>query len=188
MLDLYNEHRPAMKTGDFLDWKSDTLLGVIIRAKTGGTGNHGCLVDRLAGLSGDRIFTLEALGGPFRPYYLSLRLKEFTGKVWWYALRDEWDKEAIRGEIETRMWSHVGIDYDFPGLFANAIRKVEADDGLLFCYEACFLELGFHGPVPVTAKEFEGLKIFKTPVLIYDSALENGGVDYDNPSQSDIRG
>ncbi len=181
MLDLYSQYRPFIKTGDFLDWRSDSLLGLAIRAKTGGEGNHGCLADRLTGLAGDRIFTLEALGGPYRPYYLSLRLREFSGKVWWYPLCDEWDKDEVRREIEVRMWAHVGTDYDLPGLFANAIRKVEDDDTLLFCYEGCFIELGFHGKVPVAGKEFEGLRIFKPRVLIYDSSLENGGVDYESP-------
>lgn len=165
-LTLYNAVRPYIKTGDFLAWDSRLPLGETVQVFTGGDDNHGCLVDRLTGIAGDRIFSLEALGGPFRPYYLSLRLKEFKGRVWWYPLCDAWDTSEIRGEIEKRMWGHVGIGYDFPALFENAIRKVKADDKLLFCYEAVFLELGFSGEVPVRRQDFAALKIFKEPVRI----------------------
>lgn len=165
-LTLYTAVRPYIKTGDFLAWDSRFPLGEAIQVFTGGDDNHGCLVDRLNGLAGDRLFTLEALGGPFRPYYLSLRLKEFRGRVWWYALCDKWDTPAIRAKIEKRMWAHVGIGYDYPALIENAIRKVAADDKLLFCYEAVFLELGFVGEVPVTRDGFAALNIFKAPVRI----------------------
>ncbi len=165
-LTLYNAVRGHIKTGDFLAWHSDTPLGISIRTVTGADDNHGCLVDRLTGLAGDRILSLEALGGPFRPYYLSLRLSEFDGKVWWYPLCAEWDTPEIRREIEIRMWSHVGIGYDYPSLFVNAIRKVKADEKLLFCYEEAFISLGFSGEVPVNRYEFEALKIFKDPVRV----------------------
>jgi hypothetical protein len=165
-LSLYNSIRPYIKTGDFLSWDSDTPLGGTIQAFTGSDDNHGCLVDRLTGLAGDRILSLEALGGPFRPYYLSLRLQEYKGRVWWYPLCNEWDTENIRREIEARMWSHVGIGYDYPALFENAIRKVKADPKLLFCYEEAFISLGFSGKVPTSRNEFAALKIFRDPVRI----------------------
>jgi hypothetical protein len=163
---LYNALRNDIKTGDFLSWDTSSALGETIQVFNGSDDNHGCLVDRLTGLAGDRIFSLEALGGPFRPYYLSLRLKQFKGKVYWHALCDEWDMTEIRKEIEFRMWSHVGIGYDYPALFKNAIRKVKADPKLLFCYEEAFISLGFSGEVPVNRHEFEALKIFKDPIRI----------------------
>lgn len=166
-LTLYNAVRPFIKTGDFLDWDSHTPLGETIQAFTGGDGNHGCLVDRMSGLAGDRLYTLEALGGPFRPYYLSLRLQEHRGRVWWYPLCDAWDTIEIRTRICRDMYAQIGKGYDYPALLINAIRKVSADDSLLFCYEAVFMALGFHGKVPVTGNDMAArLKIFKEPVRI----------------------
>lgn len=160
------EIRPFIKPADFLAWDSESPLGDSIQLFTGSDDNHGCLADRLTGVAGDRLFTLEALGGPFRPYYLSLRLQEHRGHVWWYPLCDSWDNDAKRREIMLKAYNQIGIGYDYASLLENAIHPVDADPTKLFCYEACFLAYGFEGKVPVSRKEFENLGIFKEGVLI----------------------
>jgi hypothetical protein len=164
-LDLYEKVRDQINTGDLLLWKSHSALGFFIRLFSKASVNHAGLAVRLFGITWPRVFTIEALEKGVQPYFLSSRLEEFDGEVWWYPLCNEWDKFEIRQEIEERMWKHVGIKYDYPSLFKNAIRKVEADDKLLFCSEAAFLELGFTGTAP-TPGDIPGLKIFKEPVRI----------------------
>ncbi len=164
-LALYHEHRDHIRTGDLLLWKSHSLLGALIRLFSRQATNHAGLAVRLFGKAGARIFTIEALEKGVRPYFLSSRLEDFDGEVYWYALCDEWDTYEIRQEIEIRMWKHVGVKYDYPSLFANAIRHVTANEDLLFCSEAVFLELGFSGIAP-TPGELPALKIFQDPVRI----------------------
>jgi hypothetical protein len=164
-LALYNAARVHIQTGDMLLWKSHSLLGALIRYFSRKPENHASQAERLVGMAGVRLFTIEALEDGVNPNYLSTRLQNFSGQVYWYALCDQWDKYDIRLEIERRLWSQVGTRYDYPSLFVNAIRHVEADDSLLFCSEAVFLALGFKGKAP-TPGELPGLKIFKDPVRI----------------------
>ena len=164
-LRVYHQYRDKIRTGDLLLWKSHSLLGVLIRAFSKQATNHAGLAVKLYGQAGPRVFTIEALEKGVRPYFLSSRLEDFDGEVYWYPLCTEWDSFEVRREIEERMWRHVGTKYDYPALFANAIRKVSADDKLLFCSEAVFLELGFKGMAP-TPGELPSLKIFKDPVRI----------------------
>jgi hypothetical protein len=164
-LDLYEQYRDQINTGDLLLWKSHTPIGFIIRLFSKSNVNHAGLAVRMFGMTWPRVFTIEALEKGMQVNFMSTRLEEFDGEVWWYSLCPEWDKPEIRQEIEERMWKHVGIGYDYPSLFVNAIKKVEADDKLLFCSEAAFLELGFKGIAP-TPGDMPGLKIFNEPVRI----------------------
>lgn len=164
-LTLYNAVRDLIKTGDLLLWKSHSLLGVLIRVFSKQATNHAGLAVKLYGHTGPRVFTIEALEKGVRPNFLSSRIEDFDGEVYWYPLCAVWDTFEVRREIEARMWNHVGTKYDYPALFTNAIKKVTADDKLLFCSEAAFLELGFNGTAP-TPGELPALKIFKDPVRI----------------------
>lgn len=162
-LELYTAARDQIKTGDLLLWRSRNIIGAAIRMFSRASVNHACLVDRLGGYSGFRLFAIDAGADGMQPKYLSLQLQNYSGEVWWYPLKDEW--ESARPLIEQRMWEQVGIKYDYPSLFMNAIRHVEADGDLLFCSEGAFLQLGYKGTAP-TPGEMPGLGIFKKEVRI----------------------
>lgn len=164
-MNLYTYYKDQMKTGDLLEWKSNTPLGFTIRAFTGQNVNHDSLVLRLTEYEGleRRRWTMEALENGTVLNLLSRRLEQFDGEVWWYPLKDEWNPK--RGEIGERACKMVGIPYDYPSLFKNAFTRTMADAERLFCSEYCFLSWGLEGEAPVPGKILE-LGIFKEGVQI----------------------
>lgn len=164
-LSIYNAVKDQMKTGDLLQWHSDTLLGWMIRCKTRSNINHSGLVLRLQEYEGleRRRFTHEALENGVVLNLVSRRLEDFDGEVYWYPLKDEWnDKRQAVGE---RALAFTGIKYDYPSLFTQLFSKVSANPHKLFCSEMCFLSYGFTGKAPNPGEMLE-LGIFKEGVRI----------------------
>jgi hypothetical protein len=164
-LELYCAVKDQMKTGDLLQWQSDSLVGGIIRWKTGSDVNHSSMVIRLSEYEGEerRRFHTEAMERGVYPNLLSARLDTFKGKVWWLPLKDEWDPKRVGiGRRLTEMW---GREYDYGSLFRQLMGAVNADGKQLFCSEACYLALGFTGAAP-NPGEMEGLKVHKAKILI----------------------
>lgn len=161
----YEAIKSQMMTGDLLLWRSNTLLGAAIRRFSRANVNHAGLVIRLQEYEGSegRRFTTEALEHGIVLNLLSAQLKNHDGKVWWYPLRAEW--QGKRRAIGERAFAWLGAPYDYPALFANAIKKVHADPERLFCSEYCFLCYGFTGEAP-TPGDMPQLGIFSDPVLI----------------------
>lgn len=159
-LSVYNEVKDQMKTGDLLQWHSDSLIGWAIRSKTRSNINHSGLVLRLQEYEGleRRRFTHEALENGIVLNLVSRRLEDFDGEVYWYPLKDEWnEKRQLIGE---RALAFTGIKYDYSSLFTQLFSKVSANPRKLFCSEMCFLAYGFEGKAP-NPGEMLGLGIFK---------------------------
>jgi hypothetical protein len=162
---MYDDIKHLMKTGDLLLWRSNSLLGAAIRFFSHGNVNHASIVMCFPDYQGDdyRRWTTEALEHGTVLNFLSRRLNEYDGQVWWYPLKDEWDQQ--RCIIGRRALSMIGIEYDYSSLFKNLLGKVSAEARRLFCSEYYFLALGMEGKAPTPA-DLPGLGIFKPEVQI----------------------
>jgi hypothetical protein len=137
------------------------LLGAAIRFfSKGGHFNHASMVLNFPQYDdwGERRFTLDALEHGVILTPLSRMLEKYTGEVWWYPLCDEWAYK--RNLIGQRALDLLGIEYDYPSLFANIVGPVSADAKRLFCSETVYLSYGYNGKVPVPA-DMPKLGIFK---------------------------
>ena len=117
-----------MRSADMLEFSSDSIIGSLIRWRTGKDVNHTSLVFKF-----NDLYTLEALEAGIDMHLLSNRLSEFNGRVYWYQLRDEYNR--YRDEIIN--WALLQIDkkYDYHSLFANLFGRVSIDGRLYFCSE-----------------------------------------------------
>jgi len=164
-LTLYNAVRDQMKTGDLLQWKSNSLIGALIRWRTKSNVNHSSLVIRLAeyeGLERHR-WTTEALEHGTVLNLLSRRLEAFDGECWWYPLQDSWNE--YRENVGTWALDKIGIPYDYGSIVKQIVGKVSADARELFCSEYCYLAYGLTGKAP-NPGEMPELGIFKEPQKI----------------------
>lgn len=165
-LSIYEKHKDAMKTGDLLEWRSPTLIGWGIRFVTGEMVNHSSLVIRLAEYEGleRRRYTTEALQHGTVLNLLSRRLEKFTGQVWWYPLKDDWnDKRQQIGECALK---YIGIPYDFGSIFKQLIARVGVDFRAFFCSEYVWACYGMEGEAPYPGEIVKKLDIFKPAVRI----------------------
>lgn len=169
---IYHLYRDQMKTGDMLQWSSNSLIGAAIRWKTCRNlpegwpkVNHTSLILRLKEYEGlaRRAWTPEALEHGFYPNLLSRRLERFDGEVYWYPLKDEYnDMRQIYGERMTEMF---GIGYDFLSLFKQLVMNVSVDVRELFCSESALVVWGYSGKALPPAL-MPALDIFKPHVRI----------------------
>jgi len=131
----YNIYRAGMRSGDLLEFASSSVIGGLIRLKTGKDVNHSSLLLRLNEIRGlkDRVFTLESLEHGIDIHLLSNRLENFIGSVYWYPLRQEYDK--YREDIIC--WSLQQIDkkYDYKSLISSIFSRVSVESDLFFCSE-----------------------------------------------------
>ena len=131
-ISLYSKHRPLIKCGDALEWRSETLLGKSIRLITGYDVNHVSQVITFDQFYKDkplRIYTLEALSHGIELNLLSDRLEKFKGKVYWLPLKKDYDDVreqihdiytySITEEISRFGLERIGTPYDF-----NSIKKI----------------------------------------------------------------
>ncbi len=164
-LTRYNEVKDEMRTGDLLQWHTDSLVGWLIREKTGSIVNHSGLVIRLQEYEGleRRRFTHEALSHGVVLNLVSRRLESFHGECWWYPLKPEWNEK--RQEIGERALSFTGIGYDYQSIADQIFTDVIADEAQLFCSEMCFLAWGYTGTAPNPGQLFD-LGIFKEGVKL----------------------
>lgn len=158
----YNLYRPEMQTMDLLQWKSPSLVGKIIRWKTHGDVNHSGVVIRLPDIDRERLWTLEATGKGLMMNFLSSKLNNFSGQVWWHPVKPGLQKEA-RMAVNWMM-QRIGTPYDYGGLFKNILGKVSADAAALFCSEAIFLGWQF-------AAIHLGVEILKDLIDIKDAPV-----------------
>ena len=138
----YMKIRPLLQTGDPLSFRSNSILGKLIRWKTDAKVNHTGMVIRFPTYEEgcDRVFVIEAMGKRLEMNALSERLMAFDGRAWWLKLRNEFD--PIRNIIGGRALYYVGTDvkYDYMGcLFGNLIGRAKKDKKRLFCSEALWL-------------------------------------------------
>lgn len=172
-LDLYYEVREDIKTGDHLGWKSDGIIGQIIRTFTSDTINHSEIVVRLnyKGLE-KRRYNIGALLNGVSLHMLSRQLEDYNGEVYWYPLKDEYN--IYRPLIASFILNKIDIQYDFYNLFKNVFGRVSSEMSKLFCSEVCNwawvnagIDTGFplNGKAPTPA-DIDRFTIFKDKVRI----------------------
>lgn len=174
-LDKYLAVRDQMQTGDLLQWRSNSVIGAMIRWRTQSEVNHSSLIIRLKEYDDEtkRRFTSEALEHGIVLNLLSRRLESHDGECWWYPLRDEWS--GMRPIIGKNALYMLGIPYDYKSIFQQLFGRVSADARALFCSEYCYLSYGFHGQAPTPA-EMPKMGIYKEPVLILESNSVSAGM------------
>ena len=133
-LDTYFSHRPLMRTGDLLLWKSNSLLGRAIHLFSHSDVNHAGLVLRLSEYDTERVFTLEALAGGIVLRVLSNRLMAHNGSCYWLSLQPDYSF-ALWKELGREALLMVGTKYDYGSLFKQAVCRVSTKAEKLFCSE-----------------------------------------------------
>jgi len=177
-LSMYNIHRPAMRTGDLLTYRTNGFISNLIHFWS--PDNHAGLVldlDSYEGLQ-DRRWTLEAISGGVHLNLLSHVLEKVHGQVFWHALKPEFND--CRPALMCFGLDQVGaIRYDTKGLLKQIFGRVSADLEKLFCSEYCFLAwkeakmvTGDIAPYP---SELAGLGVTLPPVCIVDSGTADPG-------------
>ncbi|GAG10743.1 unnamed protein product, partial [marine sediment metagenome] len=88
-LTKYYKVRHIIKTGDHLGWKSNGIVGNLIRIFAPGPINHSEIVIKIPfeGLD-NRRFNVGALSNGVSLHLLSRQLEKYDGEVWWYSLKD----------------------------------------------------------------------------------------------------
>jgi hypothetical protein len=175
-LDLYEEFRQEIQSGDCLLWRSHSAVGSLIRMFTGGFVNHAGLAVKPSEheIFKNRRFTLEAVGKGVVFRLISEQLRDFDGgKVWLYQLKDEYD--FARDHVTAWGLEKEGTPYDYGSLFKQAIARVSGDMRKFWCSEFCYFGWKKNG-IPIISgdrvpypSEIPDLKIFKEePRLIFD--------------------
>ena len=157
-LSVYNNYRHLTKTGDILQWDSDTLLGEGIQLRKGGNINHTGVVIRLQEYEGleRRVFTIEALEDGVVLNLLSKRLESFKGHCYLHSLRPEFDSQRqVFGE---RAFSVIGTDYDYPSILKELFGNAQMNLDKLFCSEFAWYSLtgkvDGEAPDPIEFEEY----------------------------------
>ena len=170
-LKMYLTCRHILRTGDCILWQSNSIVGWLIRRFSKANVNHASLVISLSEYGNliDRRFLLEALGPGIVLRLLSRRLMKFSGKVWWYPLKDEYNSH--RNKIGEWALLQVGVEYDYKSLFKQMIGRVSADVKEFFCSEYCFIGwkksgISLKGKVAPRPGDIPKLGIFKKPIRI----------------------
>lgn len=161
----YNAVKNDMATGDLLQWKSNSLIGALIRWRTKAAVNHSSLVLRLAEYEGleRRRYTTEALEHGTVLNLLSRRIEQFDGELWWLPLKDDWNEK--RQGIGEKALAMIGIPYDYGSIVRQIFGGVSTDARALFCSEYAAIAYGIEGSAPTPA-DMPGLGIFKDAVKI----------------------
>ncbi|MBF0456444.1 MAG: hypothetical protein HQK99_00935 [Nitrospirae bacterium] len=181
----YEQFRPGFKFGDLLQWGGVSLLSKAIKLKTEDDRpdyekqhwinvNHSSLLIRFPLYEGpeDRVWTTEAVGSGTTLHLLSIDLQNYSGKLWWYPLKDEVGTDDYRKEIGIRAFKYIGIPYAYDQLMEQLVEKPIVDTKRLFCSEYC--QLCYRGEQEIGKRalnpnQMPTLGIFKEPILIYDS-------------------
>jgi len=169
----YYKVRHLIKTGDHLGWKSNGIIGNLIRVFAPGPINHSEIVIRIPfeGLD-KRRFDIGALSNGVSLHLLSRRLEKYKGEVWWYSLKSEHD--SLRPLIASFILQKLDIRYDFYNLFKNAFGRVSTEASQFFCSEVCnwsWVNAGIDTGYPLTGKaptpaDIDKLDIFEKKVRI----------------------
>jgi len=176
MINIYNEIKEEMRTGDILQWQSYSIIGSLIRWKTKVNDvskedmpNHSSMIIRLSEWEGleRRRYHTEAMERGVYPNILSNRISNFQGKIWWLPLKEEWNEK--REEIGMRLIECWGKEYDYKSLAWQLIGKVSIDVRKMFCSEVVkFALVGEKGIAP-NPVELEKYNFHKFKKLFFDS-------------------
>lgn len=133
-LSKYNSVQRLLDTGDLIEWRSKSLIGWMIRLRTGSHVNHSSLVVKFD-FDGcqQRRYILEAVSGGVELKLLSKRLEKFHGRAYWSPLKRGWN--GYRNRILGWALNEVGKEYDFCSLLKQLIGYVSVDGERYFCSE-----------------------------------------------------
>jgi len=151
-LDSYHKRRPEIKTGDAIQWRSESLIGRIIRWRTGSDVNHTSMVIRFPSYSLSRVFVIEALEHGLVLRSLSERLKKHIGRAYHLPLVPGFMLQRRR--IGRLALDFIGsaIEYDYEGcIFGNMFGRAKKDPDKLFCSE--FWYVAIENIVDITGDE-----------------------------------
>jgi len=142
--------REQMNPGDVISFEGRALISRLIRMKS--ARSH---VASLVNGPGDyriRRLVIEADQGEVNTRWLSDKIKEYNGKIWWHPLRPE--LEEYRPAISAFLWAHIGTPYDYKDMLWNMFRRPATDPKAFYCSE---LEgAAFYYP-PEKSKKFKAL-------------------------------
>lgn len=145
----YDSIRPWLTTGTVILWQGDDLLGRAIRLFT--RFSHASLVVReLDPLNAERVDVIEALATGLEMRHLSDRIAGFHGRVFAFQ------PLGLTPDAQARVKSFAltecgkGVRYDYAGLVANALGRVNEGARRYFCSEfaARALEQGGIARIP----------------------------------------
>lgn len=133
-LNDYMRYRHLLDTGDKIEWRSNTVLGWLIRLRTGANVNHTSMVVKFD-FDGcrERRYVLEALNGGIELRLLSRRLEKFHGKAWWAPLQPRY--AMYRSRLLGSALDAVGTEYDYGSLLRQLVGKVSVQAEKYFCSE-----------------------------------------------------
>lgn len=137
----YSLIRHRIQTGDLIEWRANSALGFMIRSVTGKNVNHSSSAiwdQNITGMNhtcrGDqRLYVGEAIARGYCKTYLSNELKKYDGKIYWSALKPEYDH--VRLILAFNLQQLEGRPYDYMSLIRNLWRRVPLNDSELYCSE-----------------------------------------------------
>lgn len=138
----YYMARDRIRTGDPIQFASDTGIGKVIQWWTKSEVNHTAMAIRFKDFEEevDRVFIIEALEHGLQLSSLSERLKTQKGRAYWLPLNEQFN--LIRKKIGGNGLLYLGnrIKYDYQGcILGNMFGRAKKDATKLFCSEAFWL-------------------------------------------------
>jgi hypothetical protein len=147
-IELYQQYRDRIRTGDLVEWKSFKPIGYAIRSITKENVNHTSgaiwmhsVENAFHGVSDPemRLYVGEAIANGFRSTFLSKEISTFDGEVYWVPLKPEYDHKRL--EIIRNVHALEGRPYDYKSLIQNLWRRVPLDATKPYCSEAWHIAL-----------------------------------------------
>lgn len=173
---LYNYYQLRIQTGDLIEWQANSLLGWLIRKKTGQNVNHtsGVVLYQMYKGTEVRRVIFEALSDGFKPHYLSDRLKDYDGRVYWYPLKPEFDYN-VRIKLAEEAIKLEGRPYGYKDLIDNLFGSIKLDDKQDICSEAWHIALiksglldkNFNDGNSLVPGQFETTGLYLPAIRIY---------------------
>ena len=166
---LYQNNRNFIRTGDALQWRSNSVIGWAIRYFSKGYWNHTSLAVNIANY--DRKFQLEALEKGITLTAISNSVQNYDGEIHVLPLKAEFDD--YRGIIHKIAFEQVGKKYDYQSLFKQMFGRVSLNAEKLFCSEFayyCWKEAGIkmNNPSGMAPRpgDIQDLGIFDKPIRL----------------------
>jgi hypothetical protein len=172
-LSLYYKYQPLIRTGDHIGWRSNGMIGRLIRLFTVNSINHSSMAIRLKyERLNNRRFDMAALNHGIEFHLLSKNLEKYNGQAFWYPLKSDYDD--VRQDMAVKAFEILDTPYDYDSLFKEAITRVSTNASEFFCSEAwnwiaqsVGIDTGFplSGKAPTPA-DIDKMDVFKDKVRI----------------------
>jgi hypothetical protein len=144
----YREARKDFQVGDCITWEGEGGISAGIEFFTGHKTTHISTLLSQVREARNRWLIMEAwegghglLSGEVGDNFLSRKMQGYHGRCVWRPLHPLLDsyREAIAG----RLWSYMGVGYDYKGLVRQVGGRVLVDRKAMFCSElaqVCYRE------------------------------------------------